>query len=80
MKAIQIRYLAPTNTQGARFKAFSEAGSLIRPREYDLEPLDQAKLVAYDYLVTLGWADHSYISGFGSLPSGDYVATLSPRP
>ena len=79
MKAIQIRYLGPTDTKGPRLKAFTEAGSLIWSQLSELDMLDQAKLMAYDYLVTAGWSDHSYISGFGSLPSGDYVATLSPR-
>ena len=74
MKAIQIKYLAPTNTQGTRLKAWTEAGAIIEPRDYALDDREQAKQLAQRYTMEKGWC--TKIAGFGTLPNGDYVATL----
>jgi len=74
MKAIQIKYLSPTNTRGSRFKAFTDAGSMIEPMDYSLKPCEQARQLADKYIEKMGWP--SKVSGFGSLPNGDYVATI----
>jgi len=74
MKAIQIKYLGATNTKGVRLKAFTEAGSITESREYGNEPSDQARALADRYCAKYDWGK---VSGFGSLPNGDYVATLA---
>ena len=74
MKAIQIKYLSPTNTRGSRFKAFTDAGSMTEPMDYSLEPCEQARQLADKYIQKMGWS--SKVSGFGSLPNDDYVATI----
>ena len=74
MKAIQIRYIAATNHLGSRLKVFAEGvPAKFYQRNYDLEPLQQARAVAMHYSVDKGWGP---IHGFGTLPNGDYVATL----
>jgi hypothetical protein len=75
MKAIQIRHLAPTNTKGSRLKVWAkDVKPKIYSRNYELDPRDQAVCAAQNYALLLGWGPK--ISGFGSLPNGDWVATL----
>ena len=74
MKAIQIKYLSPTNTRGSRFKAFTDAGSMVEPMDYALNPSEQARQLADKYIEKMGW--QSKVTGFGSLPNQDYVATI----
>ena len=73
MKAIQIKYLGPTNTKGSRLKAWTGAGTMIEGLDYSLNLYDQAEQLAQRYATKQGW--QSLISGFGMLPNGDYVAT-----
>jgi len=73
MKAIQIRYLCPTNTKGARLKAFTDAGTITVSREYGNEPADQARELAQSYADKYNWGK---VCGFGTIPNGDYVATI----
>lgn len=73
MKSIQIKYLSETNTQGARLKAWTEAGSMTVGRDYDLEDAMQAVHLAIAYCRKHEWPQPT---GFGTLPNGDYVATL----
>ena len=75
MKAIQIKYLGPTNTKCARLKAFTEAGAITESRMYGLNVDQQAHALAIKYAVKFGWGKK--IVGFGCLPNGDYVATIS---
>ncbi len=77
MKAIQIRYLNPTNHRGSRFKAFTDAGSLIEPMDYSLHPAEQARQLADKYIYKKYW--HCKVTGFGMLPNGDYVATIKDK-
>ena len=74
MKAIQIRYLAATNTQGVRLKAFTDAGALIEPRDYSINLEKQAFSLAEKYIVDKEWDVD--MSGMGTLQNGDYVITL----
>ena len=74
MKAIQIKYLPPTDHKGGRLKAFTEAGSLTKPRNPALNLDKQAMALAEAYIFKKGW--NARLSGFGVLPNGDYVATL----
>lgn len=75
MKAIQIKYLGPTNTKGARLKAYTEAGALIESRSYEDNADVQARKLASKYIKAKGW-DNCRVTGFGGLPNGDYVATI----
>ena len=75
MKAIQIKVLPATNTKGTRLKAWTEAGSVVKSRNYAYNLDDQAHLLAKAYLVDKNW--HGLVvRGFGQLPNGDYVATI----
>ena len=76
-KAIEIKYLCPTNTQGPRLKATTEAGSITVGRDYELDTDVQARQLARQYIQT-HWP-HSILHGFGTLPSGNYCATSIPR-
>ena len=73
-KAIQIRYLSPTNTKGSRLKAFTDAKSITEPLDYEMNIEDQAFALAVNYVHRMGW--NRRITGFGGLPNGDFVATL----
>lgn len=75
MKAIQIKYLPATNTKGARLKAFTDAGSITESRQYDLNADEQALELAHKYIKKQDWAGS--VTGFGTLPNGDNVVTLS---
>lgn len=75
MKAIQIRYLAATNTKPTRLKAFTDAGAITECRDYALNADDQARRLADKYNRDVFWST-SELSGFGELPNGDYVATI----
>lgn len=75
MKAIQIKYIGPTNTRGTRVKAFADCGlSVIEPRDYALNYDEQARDVANKLIAKMNW--NVSMTGFGQLPNGDYVATL----
>jgi hypothetical protein len=75
MKAIQIKYLSPTNTKGSRLKVYAEGCKpFIASRDYAADYGTQAYNLADDYILLQGW--NCKISGFGQLPNGDYVATL----
>ena len=73
MKAIQIKYLPATNTKGVRLKVFTDAGSQTESRNYEGEPSEQARSMARQYAKTYFNCD---ITGFGTLPNGDWVATI----
>jgi len=75
MKAIQIKYLGATDTKGARLKAWTDAGTLTVPRDYGLNSDEQALKLAEQYIKKQDWG--SSVGGFGTLPNGDYVVTLT---
>ena len=78
MKAIQIKYLAPTDHKPARWKAFVEGAfkfnkegkSSITIQAYNTEWMEAAK----DLITELEW--NVKITGSGALPNGDYVVTI----
>ena len=74
MKAIQIRYLGPTNARGSRFKAWTDAGSMTVSYDYALGGEGTARKLVEDYCHKMEWFGLNI--GFGMLPNGDYVATL----
>ena len=74
MKAIQVKYLAPTNTKPSRWKAFAEGGaSVTLSLDYELDAGPDARRVAQALVDKMQWAP---ITGAGCLPNGDYVFTL----
>ena len=72
MYAIQIKFLGPTNTKGARIKAFCAAGSVIHDFEYGDDC--QYRIAALKLIDKLGWNFH--IVGSGQVKSGDWVFCL----
>lgn len=78
MKAIQIKYLGATNTQGFRLKAMAEGCKAItEPFDYALSGDEQPLRLANKFIEAMGW-DCS-VSGVGMLPNGDYVATIQNK-
>ena len=74
MKAIQVKYLPPTNTRGTRWKAFADGGASVTiARDYGLDGADDARRAADALRGKMGW---SAITGAGVLPNGDYVFTM----
>jgi len=76
-QAIEIKYLSPTDHQGARLKATALAGSITVGRDYEIDADVQARILARQYIQS-HWP-HSVMHGFGTLPSGNYCATSIPR-
>ena len=75
MKAIQIKYLSATTHKGSRYKAWTEAGAIVESYDYELSGDEQARRLADRYnRETFGATDD--LTGFGTLPNGDYVATI----
>lgn len=75
MKAIQIKYLGPTNTRGSRWKAWVEYyGAHTVPYDHALNSEANARLAAKGLIDKhgLGWV----IARIDTLPNGDYVACL----
>lgn len=77
-QAITVRYLAPTNTQGSRYKAFCGAGSLTTNRDYSLEDNQQIALTAKLLIEKLGWSRHGAWHG-GNTKNGDTVFTCAHK-
>jgi hypothetical protein len=76
MKAIQVKYLAATDTRGVRLKAWCEGNKpLIVSRQYEHDVHEQARELAIQYIKDT-FNGNCELYGFGCLPNGDYVATL----
>lgn len=77
MKAIQTRYLGPTDNKGARIKVEAEGcGSIQRPYDdaLSLEENHQAAMMAF--ALNLGW-NYDWVGG--SLPNGDFAWVRLPQ-
>lgn len=75
MKAIQVKYLPCTNTKPSRLKAWTEGGQLIESYNHAGGIEAHARDIADKYIKHMGWEGVGIV-GFGSLPNGDWVATL----
>lgn len=76
MKAIQVRYLAATNTKGYRYKAFTKHHSLTKERPSNMEDIDFVRMLVDEFMVSvLGWTVPHYFD-IALLPCGDYVALV----
>lgn len=70
MQAIQTKYLAPTNSRGARIKATCAAKSITVSYAYELNIAENHRLAATELKTSLGW---SGTLESGSLKDGSYV-------
>lgn len=72
MRAIQVKYLPPTEHRGTRLKAWVEGFAVTKPKDYALDTAVQARAVAMELAKTLDWLEEDvYLQG-GTLPNGDY--------
>lgn len=72
MQAIETKYLGPTNTRGARIKAWCEAGSVVIPFSYSGPTQVEPHREAVEALARkLGWAGKWVLGG---VKGGGYVA------
>jgi hypothetical protein len=72
LQAISVKFLPPTNTQGSRYKAYCDAGSLTVARDYSLSDNDQAAHVAKELIYKLGWHERGSWFG-GAAKNGEVV-------
>jgi hypothetical protein len=68
MQAITVKFLGPTNTRGARWKATCDARSLTVSQDYALNPMANAMRVAKLLAAKLAWAGTWY---GGHLPNSN---------
>lgn len=72
MKAIQVKYLPPTECRGTRLKAWVDGFAITKPRDYALDTSEQARSLAMELAKRLDWlAEDGYLQG-GTMPNGDY--------
>lgn len=70
MQAIQTRYLNPTNTKGARIKAWAAAGSVVISYPHELSGQACHRVAAQALADKFGWKSQ-YLGG--QLPNGDHA-------
>ena len=76
MQAIQVKYLGPTNTKGARLKAWAASGvSIIEDRDYAIDASKQAQIMCELYAKKMNW--HYSTMHFGTLPNQDWVGLIA---
>jgi hypothetical protein len=78
MKALLVKYLPATNTQGTRLKLIVEGFKpIIQGRKYELESYEQAKQLMLEFCnkTTDGKVKWT-LRGIGGLYNGDIVGTL----
>lgn len=56
--AIETKYLGPTNTKGARIKAFTESASITKNYDHSLTSFDNKAEAARALCEKLGWEGH----------------------
>ena len=80
MQAIQTRFLCPTNTKGARIKAWAAAGAITISYPYELSGQACHRKAAEALVAKLGWDDPHYggLLG-GQLESGDYCFVFNSK-
>jgi len=79
MKAIQTKYLSPTNTKGARIKAFDfDGNSITIPHDYECNDSGAYYKAACAFLDKMRWQwDRSKI--VNGAVKGGYVFCYNPR-
>lgn len=78
-KAIQVKYLGPTNTLGSRWKAISTSGSATVSYDYALSSEKNAEYAMLALVKKLGWDKHPATWQAGRLPNEDYVFVRLPE-
>jgi hypothetical protein len=78
MQAIQTRYFGPTNTKGARIKAWAAAGSITISYPYELSGQAVHRKAAEALVKKLGWDELANLLG-GCLPNGDYCFVFNSK-
>jgi hypothetical protein len=75
MQAIQTRYLGPTNSRGARIKAWCAARSITISYPHELSGQACHRAAAEALVHKLCWDDESNYGGLlgGQLANGDYA-------
>jgi len=75
LQAITTKYLAPTNSRGARIKATAAAGSVTVPYDHALNAFDNHHAAALAFARKYGWLsdDEARAYAMGALPDGGYV-------
>lgn len=77
MKAIEVKYMSATTHRGVYYKAKAEGwGSFMKPRDYSLNGIDDAKEAAYELLKRECKWSQNYELVEGTLPNGNYVFCL----
>jgi len=83
LQAITTKYLAPTNSRGARIKATAAAGSITIPWDYACDGSTNHYAAARAFALGRGWTmDHTgevRPHAFGALPGGGYVLAFITR-
>tara|TARA_R100001086_G_scaffold117744_1_gene60462 strand:- start:368 stop:601 length:234 start_codon:yes stop_codon:yes gene_type:complete len=74
MQAIQVRYLNPTNTKGARLKAWTHGAAMVQPFNSNRDRFPQSRELAQSLIDSLDWGIP--ITGAGMLKNGDDVFTV----
>lgn len=78
MQAITVKYLGPTNTKGARYKAICAAGAVTVAYDYSLNTQGNVKQAIKALCAKLGWVweEHSslYRWHVGQDHKGDWQA------
>jgi hypothetical protein len=72
-QAIQTKFLRPTNSRGAKVKAFAAAGSVTISWDHRLNPEQNHRAAAEMFANRMNWTG-TWIAG--TLPAGDMVFTL----
>lgn len=72
-QAIQTKYIAPTNTRGARVKAWCQAKSIYVSWDDRFDVDENHYAAASQLREIMRWPTHE---GFGALPGGGYAMTL----
>lgn len=78
-QSITVKILGPTDTKGQRLKAIAYAGSIVEPRNWDLEIDDQAEVIALKLMEKLEWLDKSEINDCGYTHREEWVFTLKEK-
>jgi len=82
LQAITTKYLAPTNSSGARIKATAAAGSITIPWDHALDACANHYAAARQLAGQNDWTDDTgdiRPHAFGALPDGGYVLVFLTR-
>lgn len=83
MQAIRTKYLAPTNTKGARIKVQAQAGYIILGWDHSLDAESNHAAAASEYVDRKGWRKPGREWVGGQLEDGSWAWTCtadhSPR-